>query len=246
MSKLIPRLLLTNDDGFDAPGLAALINVATQLSDDVWVVAPQLDQSGVGQNVTLNNPIRCVERGMHRYAISGTPADCVVMALSHLMRDARPDLILSGINAGANIGDDVNVSGTLGAAFTGLMLGVRSMGISLDCLSRKKLRWDMARAVLPKLITDLVGEGWEDQYCLSVNLPDLPSEQIKGVTKTRPAMHTVPSFHVEKREDLREKEYFWLYPGHADDTHPDTDCAALSRGEISVSGLTLARGFATE
>jgi 5'-nucleotidase len=240
----IPRILLTNDDGFDAPGIAALYDAAQSIADEIWIVAPQLDQSGVGQSLTLNNPLRCIPRGDKRFAISGTPADCVIMALSHLMRDAPPSLVLSGVNAGANTGDDVNLSGTLGAAFTGVMLGVPSIGISLDCVSRKHLRWDTARTILPKIITTFVSEGWDRDHCLSINIPDLPPERITGLSHTQRGRRTIASFQVEKREDLREKEYYWIYPCDSEEaTHPNQDIAALARGEVSVTALSLDRNI---
>lgn len=242
VTPFIPRILLTNDDGFDAPGLAALIDVARQLSNDIWIVAPQFDQSGMGQSITLNNPVRCQSRGDKQWAVHGTPADCVIMALSHLMEDLRPSLVLSGVNAGDNTGDDCNMSGTLGAAFTSLMLGVPSIAISLDCASRKHLRWDTARAVLPDILAKLVRDGWSDEHCLSINIPDLPPERVGKIAWTRPAQRTVASFRVEKREDLREKDYFWLYPEHNDDfAASDSDVLALAKGRVSISALALDR-----
>jgi len=111
----LPRLLLTNDDGFDAPGLAVLADVAHELSDEVWIVAPEHDQSGTGQSLSIHSPLRCWPRGERRWAVTGTPADCVGIALSHLMGGKKPSFILSGVNAGANVGDEVSLSGTLGA-----------------------------------------------------------------------------------------------------------------------------------
>ncbi len=236
------RILITNDDGFDAPGIAALIDAAQKISEEVWVIAPHLDQSGTGQSFTINNPLRVTQRGDRQWDISGTPSDCVIMGLSHVMRDTPPDLILSGVNVGSNTGDDINVSGTLGAAFTGVMLGVPSMGISLDCASRKVARWDMAREVLPEILASLLREGWDKNHCLSINLPDLPADEIKGICWTHPAHHTMTSFTIQQREDLREKDYFWLYP-NSDESHadPNSDVAALARGQISISALTLDR-----
>jgi 5'-nucleotidase len=238
----IRRALLTNDDGFDAPGLAALIDAAHAIAEEIWVVAPQLDQSGMGQSITLNNPLRCVERAPKQWAISGTPADCVIFALSHLMKETPPDLILSGVNAGDNTGDDVNISGTLGATFTGLMLGIPSIGISLACASRKAAKWDTAREILPDVINNFLREGWDKNHCLSINIPDLSSEDIEGICWTHPAHKTISHFTVEKREDLREKDYFWIYPGHSETkTDHSSDVAALARGQISVTALTLDR-----
>lgn len=244
---LLPRVLLTNDDGIDAPGLEVLADVARQIAREVWIVAPHTDQSGVAQSMTMNAPVRCVPRGENIWAVSGTPADCVILGLSHLMRDAPPALMLSGVNAGANTGNDDCLSGTLGAAFTSLMLGVPAIGISLDCESRKNLRWDAARAVLPDIITKLVADGWDSDHCLSVNIPDLPTDCIKPMRRTQPARRTLTSFYIEKREDLREKDYFWLYPqSNEDGAAPDTDLAALAQGHVSVSALTLDRAAAVK
>lgn len=242
MTQLLQRILITNDDGFDAPGIAILAEAARAIASEVWIIAPQLDQSGMGQSITINGPLRSLPRGMNQWAISGTPSDCVVLGLSHLMKEFPASLILSGVNAGSNIGDDVSISGTLGAAFTGLMLGVPSIALSIDCESRKKVRWDTARSLLPDLLLNFVKEGWEKNTCLSVNLPDLPPEEIRGLCWTHPAQKTISSFQIEKREDLREKDYFWLYPT-SDDTSADeeSDVAALQRGQISVSALTLDR-----
>lgn len=239
----LPRILLTNDDGFDAPGITALTEVARPFAEEIWIVAPEHDQSGMGQSMTLNVPLRCTQRGERQWAVAGTPADCVIMALAHLMQDNKPSLLLSGVNNGANIGDDINLSGTLGAAFTGLMLGVPSIGISLDAASRKRARWDTARAVLPRILTHFLAEGWREETCLSVNIPDLRAQDIKGFSWAQPAHKTITQFRIDKREDLREKDYFWLYPGDgsaAPGKH--SDVAVLARGEIAVTALALHRG----
>jgi 5'-nucleotidase len=238
----IPRLLLTNDDGFDAPGLAILAEVAREFSDDIWIIAPEHDQSGTGQSVSLNNPVRCTPRGEKQFAVSGTPADCVILGVSHLMKKSRPSIVLSGINSGSNIGDDVNLSGTIGAAFTGLMLGVPSIAISIDCVSRKNIRWDTAREILPLLLRHFLAKGWRKETCLSINIPDRAAPEVGGFSWTHPTPKTVPHFQVEQREDLREKDYFWIYPGHSDTSAKDnTDIAVLARGEVSVSALALDR-----
>lgn len=240
--KPLSRVLLTNDDGFDAPGLAALADIARQMADEVWIVAPQQDQSGMGQSVTLNGPVRCVARGDRAWAVSGTPADCVVMALSHLMGGAPPALVLSGVNAGANTGGDASLSGTLGAAFTSIMMGVPAIGVSIARGERRNTRWDTARTVLPGVLRELLKASLGTEHCLSVNLPDLPADKISGVVRTRLARRTISSFIVDKREDLREKDYFWLYPQrNDDDTGPGTDIHALENGLVSISSLSLDR-----
>ncbi len=245
MSPLFSRILLTNDDGFDSTGISVLAQIAATVAKDVWIVAPHQDQSGMAQSISINAPLRGRRRGDQRWAIDGTPADCVVLALSHFMKNTPPSLILSGINPGANTGDDVNISGTLGAAFAGLMMGIPSIAVSLDYASRKTIKWDTARTIVPGLLSALAQKGWDNSHCLSINIPDLPAEEISKMSWTHPAQKTIPGFHVEKREDLREKDYFWLYPRKDDAfVDSDSDISALQRGEISVSALTLDRSTA--
>ena len=129
-SRLLSKVLLTNDDGFDAPGLRTLAEVAEELAEEVWIVAPNHDQSGTSHSLSLHTPLRVSHKDERRYSVSGTPGDCVVMAVRHLMMSGRPDLILSGINRGANLGIETVLSGTVGAAMTGLLLGIPSMALS--------------------------------------------------------------------------------------------------------------------
>lgn len=241
----LPRIMVTNDDGFDAPGLAALAEAAQDFAHEVWVIAPDRDQSGSGQSMSLHHPLRCWPKGDRRWEISGTPADCVAVALSHLMAKTKPSLILSGINSGANIGDDVNLSGTLGAAFAGLLLGVPSIAFSQDYTTRQNVRWDTARAIVPKLLTHFLAKGWRKDTCLSVNIPDRPAAEISGFTWTRQASRTTAGVTIERREDLREKSYFWinLYDHDKPGKDENTDDAVLRRGEVTVTPLGLDRSF---
>nr|MDP9128705.1 5'/3'-nucleotidase SurE [Pseudomonadota bacterium] len=203
----IPRLLLTNDDGFDAPGLAILAEVAKEFSDDIWIVAPEHDRSGTGQSVTLNHSLRCYRRGAQSFAVSGTPGDCVIMALRHLMKDARPTYLLAGINSGGNIGDEVNLSGTLGAAFTGLMLGVPSVGISQTFTVRSEIKWNTARAIAPLLLRHFLSVGWPNELCLSINIPDLPPEAISGFSWATQSQGIIQDVEVDERKDHRDGSY---------------------------------------
>ena len=124
------RILVTNDDGIHAPGLEALVEIATQLSSDVWIVAPEVNQSGAGHSLSLSRPIRAREVSEGKFAIDGTPTDCVLFAVKHLMKDRKPDLVLSGVNRGTNIADDVTYSGTIAAAMEGCLLGIPSIAFS--------------------------------------------------------------------------------------------------------------------
>jgi len=241
------RVLVTNDDGIDTPGLNLLAKTAQQLSPDaeIWIVAPLVEQSGASQSLTMANPVRIHPMGERRYAVSGTPADCVIIALQQIMKDFPPDVVLSGVNAGVNIGFDVNLSGTLGGAFTSLMYGVPSIAISMKRGEHKDVRWETAQAILPSLLSDLLEQGWDKGHCLSVNIPNLPLEKIVGARWTHPSHGITPPFATKPGKDLRDREYFWIYPSHhpKTDAAPESDAAALQQGFVSISVLALTRGF---
>jgi 5'-nucleotidase len=239
----LSRILITNDDGIEAEGLQVLTDVAAELADEVWVIAPTHDQSGTALSIGLHHASRVYPRGKNRFAVSGSPADCVALS-SFLMKDARPQLLLSGINVGENIGDDTNISGTLGAALTGLMLRIPSIGIS-QCYTgdRKTIQWDAARKHLPNLLQSLLQQGWRKETCLSINIPALPADDIEEAVWTRQAARTINGFTVAMRTDLRGGDYYWLNLTHPQSLQvtDDSDVAALRRGQISISCIGLDR-----
>jgi 5'-nucleotidase len=182
---VLDRILLTNDDGIDAPGLAVLADIAAELAGEVWVVAPQHDQSGVSHAISLHHPLRVVPEGERRYGVTGTPGDCVVMGVCHLMREAPPDLILSGVNRGANLGMETVFSGTVGGAMTGMMLGIPSIGLSQVFTDRGRVPWDVARTLGAGVIRQLLAIGWSAETCLNVNFPDRALDQVGPPTLCR-------------------------------------------------------------
>ncbi len=236
-----PRILLTNDDGIDAPGLAALEHIARSVSDDVWIVAPLTEQSGMSRALTLNAPLRVIERGEKRFAVQGTPTDCVHMAFDALM-DEKPDLVLSGVNAGQNIADDVTVSGTVAGAMQGTQLGVQSVAFSLayGFHGRAKMRWETAKAHGPKVLQDLLAAPWSENTLINVNFPDRDPDEVAGVEVTVQGQRDHNILHAEKRTDLRGREYYWLgFKGSLSNPPVGTDLRAVYEGRISITPLQL-------
>src|SRR6478735_9476439 len=182
------RILLTNDDGIDARGLALLEKVARTLSDDIWVVAPSEEQSGTGHSLTLTQPVRLRRHGEQRFSVTGTPTDAVMMALAHIMKDSPPDLILSGINRGANLAEDVTYSGTVSAAMEGALAGVRSIALS-QAYARQGLGdtvpFAAADAWADRVLGPLLEFESEPRTLINVNFPAMRPEEVKGIRVCR-------------------------------------------------------------
>lgn len=235
------RILLTNDDGVHAPGLETLEEIADTLSDDVWIVAPDSEQSGASHSLTLHEPLRVRELGPRRFAVVGTPTDCVVMAVHHVLKDNKPDLVLSGVNRGANVADDVTYSGTIAGAMEGTVLGVPSIALSqtYGWEHRKAPPWDTAKAHAPDLIAKLWDAGWPDHVLLNVNFPDRQPEEVTGVEVTKQGKRDASALKIIEREDGRGIPYFWLgfQPPEVFSPAPGTDRHALWHGRISVTPL---------
>jgi 5'-nucleotidase len=235
---VLDRILLINDDGVEAPGLAILERIAAELAREVWVVAPEHDQSGVSHAVSLHHPIRATPRGPRRWAVTGTPGDCVVMGLSHLMRGSPPQLLLSGVNRGANLGIETVFSGTVGGAMTGMMLGIPSIALSQAWTNREAVRWDTAATLGPGIVQELMNIGWSKATCLSVNFPDLPADEAGLLTLARQGAGSVEGMDVEPRTDPRGFTYYWVSFRRGDrDQGPESDVAALNAGRVVVTPL---------
>ncbi|MFX1675485.1 5'/3'-nucleotidase SurE [Paraburkholderia sp. A2WS-5] len=238
----LPCVLLTNDDGIDAPGLAVLEAVAAELAHEVWVVAPEHDQSGTSHSISLHSPLRVSRRGERRFGVLGTPGDCVVMAVRHLMGDVRPTLVLSGINRGANLGVETMFSGTVGAAMTGLLLGLPSIALSQTFRDREHVRWDTARALAPDVIRRLAAISHEAPVCLNVNFPDVDASAAGPLTVTRQGVGLVQGIDVVPQIDPRGIEYHWLrFTRGPRENGPDSETAVVISGRISVTPLNFDR-----
>lgn len=241
-SRLFSRVLLTNDDGIDAPGLRMLAEVAEELADEVWIVAPNYDQSGTSHSLSLHSPLRVSQKDERKYSVSGTPGDCVVMAVRHLMRCGRPDLILSGINRGANLGIETVFSGTVGAAMTGLLLGIPSMALSQAFSDRNAVRWDTARTVAPKVIKQFAKGSWSQASILNINFPDVPVGEVGSIELTTQGTGLMDDVDVISAIDPRSLEYHWVRLRRS----PKQDAAgsetsAIGQGRVSVTPLQFER-----
>jgi len=236
------RILLTNDDGIHAPGLAALERIAAKLSDDVWVVAPETEQSGASHSLTLHHALRLRQIGAKRYAVLGTPTDCVAMGVLEVLKDKRPDLLLSGVNRGSNLADDVTYSGTVAGAMEGTVLGIPSIALSQTYTKGPDSRtpWETAEFHAPALVQRLAGQGWPADVLLNINFPDVPPEDVRGTEATVIGRRDQNTLTVDARIDPRGVPYYWLgfkrKPGKAGD---GTDLKAIERGFISVTPLHL-------
>ena len=237
------RILLTNDDGINARGLALLEAAARRLSDDVWIVAPSEEQSGAGHSLTLTQPVRLRRHDERRFSVTGTPTDAVMLALAHIMKDNRPDLILSGSNRGANLGEDVTYSGTVSAAMEGALAGIPSIALS-QSYSREGMGdtvpFAAAEAWAERVLRPLVDAPMERRTLVNINFPALPPDEVKGVRVVRQGLRDYGRTRIVKRTDPRGYNYYWFglgpmihTPGHA------TDLEAIADGYVSVTPLHL-------
>ena len=240
------RILCTNDDGIHAPGLKVVEQIARALSDDVWIVAPELDQSGVSHSLSLNDPLRLREVGPRHFAVRGTPTDCVIMGARHILGDKMPDVVLSGVNRGRNVAEDVVYSGTIAGALEGTILGLPSFALSQEFSmeTREKPLWETAVKFGPEIVHKVMKEGVPKNTVININFPACPPEQVRGVRVTRQGKRNLGFFKVDQRRDGRGNPYFWIgfeRTAMMDTPAEGTDLAALRERYVSVTPLRLDR-----
>ena len=236
------RILLTNDDGIRAPGLAVLERIAAHFSDDIWICAPDEEQSGAGHSLTLTRPVRLKQHSDRRFSVTGTPTDAVTMALKRLMPEA-PDLILSGVNRGANLGDDVTYSGTVSAAFEGALAGIRSIALSQVYVSEgmgDDVSFAAAESWGEQAIRPLLDLPFAPRTLVNINFPPLAADKVRGIRVVRQGFHDYSRGSVVEGMDPRGFRYFWFglhgiehTPGHA------SDLEAIADGYVAVTPLQL-------
>lgn len=237
------RILLTNDDGFDAPGMKVLLDIAQTLSNDLWIVAPSEEKSGAGHSLTLTRPLRIRQRGDQQYSVDGTPTDSVMMAVAKIMKDGPPDLILSGVNRGANLGEDVTYSGTVSAAMEGALAGIPSIALS-QCYARGDLGndvpFDAALRWGEKVLRPLIKQSMDHRTLVNINFPAVTADDVKGVRVVSQGIRDYGRLQIVSNRDPRGFEYHWFGLGPMVETPAhSTDLEAIADGYVSVTPLHL-------
>lgn len=234
------RILVTNDDGVMARGLKVLERAARALSKDVWVVAPETEQSASAHSLSLHRPLRIRPISRRRYAVDGTPTDCVYLAFNKILVKNPPELVLSGVNRGSNIGEDVTYSGTVAAAMEAMLLGAPAIAFSQVYEDGERVGWPTAERWLPKVMRYLMDQGWPANILMNVNFPDTPPDKVAGIRACKQGLHEVEDM-LEERIDPRGRPYYWVgmtrKENHAG--APGTDLRAISDGYVAVTPLHL-------
>lgn len=231
------RVLITNDDGIHAPGIKALARAVKRIAREVWVVAPETEQSATAHSLTLRRPLRIRKSGPKRFAVDGTPTDCVLLAINEVMKDARPDIVLSGINRGANLGDDVTYSGTIAAAIEAVILGVPAVALSQHYEDGQPIRWGTAEDCLPALMKKLANIELPSNTLLNVNFPDVPADDVKGIEVTWQGARKLGD-QIQPGSDPKGDAYYWIGSMRtAEKFRKGSDLHAVYDGSISITPL---------
>lgn len=230
------RILVTNDDGIHAPGLKVLERIAKSLSPDVWVIAPESEHSGASHSLTLRRPLQINKISARKFAVSGTPSDCTLIAVNHIIKDRRPDIVLSGVNRGANLGEDVLYSGTVAAAMEGAMLGIPAIAFS-QVRVKDKLHWETAAAFAPEVIRKLTSLAWPKGVLMSVNFPGVAPKDVTGIQVGRQGRR-MSHVEVVHARDPFEREVTWIGDFPTDEPeHHETDLGIVLTKAVSVTPL---------
>jgi 5'-nucleotidase len=238
------RILISNDDGIASPGLKLLAKVARSLARDVWIVAPEQEQSGSSHSLTLHRPLRVRKLAPRRFAVDGTPTDCVLLAVNVLLKDKRPNLFLSGVNCGGNLGEDVTYSGTVAAAMEATLLDLPSIAMSQHVMDDGPVHWATAERYAAEVIRRLTVLAWPPQTLINVNFPSVPPEQVTGIVATAQGKRKIGD-NLSERIDPRGRPYYWIGPpqeeqaGASAMTGPGTDLGAIAVGKVTLTPIFL-------
>jgi len=234
------RILITNDDGINAPGLRVLERIARALSDDVWVVAPETNQSGASHSLTLQRPLRIRSYGLddNWYAVDGTPTDCVLLAVRSIVKDKPIDLVLSGVNWGGNLAEDVTYSGTVAAAMEATLFKIKAFALSQVFRGREEIKWETAERFAPDLIRKLYRLDWADDLLINVNFPDCSPDAVTGQQVTFQGKREGLGEPLEERFDPRGHPYIWIgVQSFGKAFAPGCDLQAIIDQQISITPI---------
>ena len=203
------RILIVNDDGISSPGIKILYRIALSISRDVWIIAPGTEQSASSHSLTLHRPLRIRKLSSRKYAIDGSPTDCVYLGFKKILKSKLPDLVLSGINYGGNLGEDLSYSGTVAAAMEASLSGVLGIALSQEYADGKEINWKTAEKWAPRIIKKIVQDDWSSKVVFNVNFPDITYAKVKGIQVTCQGQHHARDLYNE-RVDPRGRKYYWI------------------------------------
>lgn len=234
------RVLLCNDDGIDAPGIRLLERIVRDLAGEMWVVAPEREQSATSHALTINAPLRIRHIDERVYAVDGTPTDAVLLALRHIMAGAPPDLVITGINRGGNIGYDVSYSGTVGAALEAVFCGVPAIALSQNTLPGGEAKWITAESFAAETLRRIAACGWPEDCVVNVNFPDVLPDAVRGTAVTRLGFRK-PGGEIVTGRDPANKPYVWISTKRETRGEPakGSDVAATNEGLITVTPVRI-------
>lgn len=237
------RILVTNDDGIHAPGLKVLEAIARELSDDVWVVAPEVEQSGAAHSISLHSPLRFYELEERKIAVRGTPTDCVLFAAEKLFKGKKkPDLLLSGVNRGSNVAEDVTHSGTLAATMEGTLCGIPSIAMSQAFSMwdpKAAVSWELPEKLGADLVRRVMAAGIPENVFININYPNLPYEKVEGI-RVVPQGRRMSGKNLDERKDIKGRPYYWIHWLDEDTAKLEgSDIARLMEGYVTITPLCL-------
>ncbi len=233
------RVLISNDDGINATGIKVLEKAVRPLVREVWVVAPETEQSATSHSLTLRRPLRIRKASDGRYGVDGTPTDAVLLGISEIMRDHPPDLVLSGINRGGNMGEDVTYSGTVAAAMEACLLGVPAIALSQVADDRRNVKWKTAEAWMARVLKSLAAMQFPRGVLMNVNFPDVLSSKVTGMEIVRQGRRKIGG-DLQTGTDPRGEPYYWVGVQRDEEKfRPNTDLNAVNNGAIAITPLTM-------
>jgi 5'-nucleotidase len=233
------RVLISNDDGIHAPGLKVMEHIARAVCKEVWVVAPETEQSATGHSLTLRRPLRIHKVSDQKYCVDGTPTDCILLAINEIMKDCPPDLVLSGVNRGGNLGEDITYSGTVAAAMEATLLGYPAIAMSQYFIDSQRVKWSTAEHHGPEVLKKLCAHGWKKNTLMNVNFPDVISASVKSIEVATQGRRKIGD-NLAEGIDPRGEPYYWIGALRSQQVHSEgTDIYAVENGSISITPISL-------